>query len=773
MTIRHRLTIAFPAVVAVGVGLFGLASFLVASHHLHRALHSSTMTRLQTVNQARKMDIERDLRLFEHQLLTMATHPIVVDAARSRRAMSNPPDEGDSGAHTRVAPLFEHLATTFGYDNIFVIAPNGRLIYAVRRHEQLDDATSLASSPYADTGLGQAFRGAERADAGELVVTDFAPSPPPDDDPAAFIATPIYDGPDRLGVLAFRLPTARLQATVAAGRQWASVGLGKTGESILVGEDFRLRSPRRGLSEAPDRFLENLQAAGVDRAIVKKIKDKKTAVGLEEVRTTPVRRALAGRTGRMTYAHRGQTKLASFAPISWRGLDWALVSEMEEQEALRPLFAFRRTIGFWFAAFSIVVLAIAGGLGWFIARTLAAPIRKLSAAVRELSSRNDFSIRVDVEDDDEVATVATALNQLLGAIHRALTELSDVTEAIGNGDLTSEMKGEYRGDLATIKTRLNHTQESLSSVVGTAQRVASNVAQMADELTSSSADMANGAHAQSAAAHQSLAAMEQTSSMASVNADHAQEATRLATSAATAADGGREQMRGLSTAMTKIEESSKRIVKVTKVIEDIAFQTNLLAINAAVEAAHAGRHGRGFSVVAQEVQNLAARSATAAQETAALVRDARDAVTRGVRGATATAAAFDHIVQNVRSVESLMTEISQASVEQASGVNQVREAMSEVNQNANQSLMNSSKLQRSAGQLTAETSRLQEEVGRFRLHPAAPSLDIGPRTPEAAPTLGPYCGDEGDPSPVGAINVVSTLGPQISIHHDERGYDGF
>ena len=787
MNIRQKLTLAFPAAVAVSVGAFGIVSFVVSSTTVEGALRESAAARLDAVRHAKKEAVERYLGIIESQIKTMSSNLAVIEAAKAFRPAfrqyrpattpssaltdfytnvfgpqyadknggrqidtarlldqldevtlalqhrflaDNPHPLGSkheltdvtdgttySRAHSKYHPMLKRFLEEFEFYDIFLVDPDsGHVVYSVFKH--LDYATSLNSGPYASSGLGQAFKRANEASAGEVVLTDFDPYLPSFNDPAAFIAAPVFDGANKVGVLVFQMPIDRLNATLTANQTWTSVGLGKTGESILIGRDYRLRSQRRALVEKPESYFAGLRADNVEANIVEEIKSKKTTIGIEEVRTPAVEQALAGQTGSNTFTSRGRRKMASFTPVSVNGIDWVLVSEIDEQEALSELSALRSTLGSWFVTISLLLLAVAGAVGWFVAQSMSAPIQKLSAAMSELSHSNDFSTRVDVTSEDEIGTMAGALNELLSAVDRAIVELTAVTDAIGNGDLTTEMEGDFRGDLSKLKSSLNLAVENLSSVMGTAQHVASNVAHMASDLTSSSGEMATGAHAQSAAAHESLAAMEQTSSMASVNADHAKEATRLATSAAEAADGGREQMRGLSEAMAKIEESSKSIVKVTKVIEEIAFQTNLLAINAAVEAARAGRHGRGFSVVAQEVQNLAARSATAAQETEALVRDASDAVTRGVKGAGATSQALDQIVQNVRSVESLMTEISQASTEQATGVNQVREAMSDVNRSADQSLANSSKLQDSAAKLTAETGRLQQQVGSFMLREA-------------------------------------------------------
>lgn len=616
--------------------------------------------------------------------------------------------------HEQYHPMLKEFLEEFEYYDIFIADPEtGHIVYSV--FKELDFATSLTNGPYARSGIGQAYTKALNLNSGESYLTDFQPYLPSYNDPAAFIGTPIVKNNQTIGVLIFQMPIDRLNGQLTAYQEWEKMGLGKTGETILVGSNKRLRSQRRLFLEKPATYLDNLRKDHVKEELVSTIEAKGTTIGLEELDVEAVTLALEGKSDLGRHTSHGISKLVSYTPLNIKDVQWVMLSEIHEAEAMSILESTTSKLAFWFGFIGLILLVCAGTVGYILARNLSLPIQSLSSAVVNFSQSLNFNDRVEITSTDEIGEMASALNVLVEALDQAMSELVSVTEAIGQGDLAVEMQGRYRGHLGVVRDQLNQAIRSLSGVLGETQQVVGDVTELTEGLSAASAQMATGAQDQSAAAHESLAAMEETSAMAAVNADHAKEATRLATSAADAADSGQAQMAELSEAMEKIQTTSQDIVKITKVIEEIAFQTNLLAINASVEAARAGRHGKGFAVVAQEVQNLAARSATAAMETEAMVRTSTEAVEKGVHSSRKTSSSLEQIVDNVRSVQSLMSEIAQASAEQATGVKQVREAMSDVNTSASTALTKSGSVRQTADQLKTQTSRLKSEIDRFRL----------------------------------------------------------
>ncbi|HTU57458.1 MAG TPA: methyl-accepting chemotaxis protein [Polyangiales bacterium] len=376
----------------------------------------------------------------------------------------------------------------------------------------------------------------------------------------------------------------------------------------------------------------------------------------------------------------------------------------------------------------------------------------------------------------------------------AQRDVERVLEAALAGDLTQRIETSgLSGFVASIGTGINRLLDSVGTVLSSVQLALVQVGQASQELSATSQLMASGAFTLNQAANDSSAGLTRAAQMARTNADSAAMANQIVSATQTAAVGGQERMREMSLAMSDINESAQRIAKIIKVIDEIAFQTNLLALNAAVEAARAGRHGKGFSVVAQEVRSLAERSAKAAKETAQLIADSLGKVSQGVRMADATSGALTSIRTSIGKVVDLAAEIASASGEQSRTIAAVGDAMSQVTESAEASSQQSSEVAAAAEELGRQMDVMRERVQSYKVpNPRATSRDAAGMLAQLSELLRARCIDVANaplvleqlekrvksataaaPPPPPAAKPALDPRAILPLDRDERGFRGF
>ena len=307
------------------------------------------------------------------------------------------------------------------------------------------------------------------------------------------------------------------------------------------------------------------------------------------------------------------------------------------------------------------------------------------------------------------------LNRLMETTDANLADVSRLLQAIARGDLTGRMQGDFHGVFARMRDDANATVVQLRDIVRHIQGASGSITTAAGEIAAGNADLSRRTEQQAANLEETAASMEELTSTVRQNADSARQANQLAIGAASiASEGGATVSRVVET-MADIEQSSKKIEEIISVIDGIAFQTNILALNAAVEAARAGEQGRGFTVVASEVRTLAQRSANAAKEIKALIETSVDKVADGSALVNQAGATMGEIVASVRRVTDIMAGISAASQEQSAGIEQVNQAIVQMDETTQQNAALVEEATAAARAMEEQAHRLTDAVDVFVL----------------------------------------------------------
>src|SRR5450830_312174 len=325
--------------------------------------------------------------------------------------------------------------------------------------------------------------------------------------------------------------------------------------------------------------------------------------------------------------------------------------------------------------------------------------------------------------------ITISLSKALGAEPNTLSEIAQRV-AEGNLSLVAGSEGAPEG---SVLASLNRMQKNLVGIVSKVRQTSSSIATGAAEIASGNLDLSSRTEQQAGSLEETASAMEELTSTVKQNADNARQASQLAVSASEIAIEGGVVVNQVVTTMDAINTSSRKIVDIIGVIDGIAFQTNILALNAAVEAARAGEQGRGFAVVATEVRSLAQRSAAAAKEIKVLIDDSVQKVGEGSKLVEQAGVTMDEVVASVKRVTDVMGEITAASQEQSSGIEEVNRAITQMDETTQQNAALVEQAAAAAQSLQDQAQRLTQVVSVFKLD-GAQQLAVAPaRTVNVTP----------------------------------------
>src|ERR1051326_4121499 len=530
---------------------------------------------------------------------------------------------------------------------------------------------------------------------------------------------------------------------------------------------FALNSPRadgRDMILAPEeaekemyekRFNENIKTAHDTFAELAKVetdakkKDEIAAIDalltkLEQKQSTVTGLAYANKTSD-AFAFIQHQVFPVYSELTKR-LDAIVESEKEDITkagvSLRATSSVAQQDVLWTSIVGFLIGTTA--LGLMAVFQIVRPIRRVTAALKELA---DGRLEVEVEGlqrGDEVGTLAKALQvfkQQAIAEHNRAQETVQVVEAIGSGlealakgNLSYRLSATMSGSFAKLKDDFNAALAQLEEAVKAVLSGTEDIGVGANEISQAADDLSRRTEQQAASLEETAAALEEITATVKMTAQNAKEATSIVTKAKAAAEEGGGVVKTAINAMGQIEQSSKQITDIIGILDEIAFQTNLLALNAGVEAARAGDAGKGFAVVASEVRALAQRSSQAAKEIKSLIQASGGHVASGVKYVGETGDSLRRIVEQVMQINALVSEMASAAHQQSTGIEEVNAAVTQMDQVTQQNAAMVEQSTAAARNLAAQTADLKGLVSFFSVSAGDEGDQGAAEEAETAPT---------------------------------------
>ena len=400
-----------------------------------------------------------------------------------------------------------------------------------------------------------------------------------------------------------------------------------------------------------------------------------------------------------------------YVPLQIEGVDWWVQTAMTiphfDQEKNQLLFALILS--------EVIIFILVQVINFVRISNALKPLKKISEVGKEVAGGN-FDVEIHYPHKDEIGELSRSISEVIGRSKKIVFDLRDRLDAMAGGNFTENLESEeYVGDYAPLLESLKHIQEDMNRTLQEVHASSVQVLSSAEQVNTGAQSLSQGATEQASSIEELSANMQDISHSIQASTKTAGDAYKLQGEAGVAVLQSNEKMEEMRKAMDDITAKSNEISKIIKTIDDIAFQTNILSLNAAIEAARAGAAGKGFAVVADEVGNLAQKSAKAAQNTGLLIEETIEAVEKGAKITEETAESLSSVSKSTEEVNTLIEKISFASNKDLEGITSLNQGLQQISSVVQANSATAEQSAAASEELTGQANKMNELVERFQL----------------------------------------------------------
>lgn len=640
------------------------------------SLEEIATNQLNFIRDSKKKEIEDYIKLVRNRVSTMSKDSTTIEFLQQLRIDANL-DNKESFEKYEV--FCREFVNSLEYGDVLIVDDKtGNILYSVLKEK--DYKSNILNGVAKNTAVAQAFKAVKDSnDKNFIAMADYQFYEPSNNKAIASIAAPIYSKDEKIGTVVFKMPSTKIDLIVSNHSKWESLNLGSSGDVIIVGSDYKMRNTSRFWSSETDT----------------KILEDKSGILLKEAKTTGTVSVMQGITNTEKYNdYRGVPTIVAFTPLQVEDFKWGLAVKQDQQEAFEASDKLKKFILIILTS-SIVLIVI---IAFIVASNISKPLKKM-ANVALLISHGDLTIEMEKRKrSDEIGILSDTINIMVRNLREQTKEFVNVVHVL------SSSVSEISVTLSQITSGATETSSAVSETTSTVEEVKQTLF-LSNEKTKN-------------VSNKSRESLE--------IAKLGQNATEVIT------EGMRDinvQMQAIADSILALSEQSQNISELIESVDNISEQSNLLAVNAAIEAAKAGEYGKGFSIVAQEIRNLSEQSKRATKQVRDILKDIQKAtntsvmttekgiklVEKGVEQASKARGSIKSLMDNVNNTTQSVIQIEASSQQQLIGMDQVVLAMEGINQASFQNVESMRQLEGAAINLKEMGQNLNKIIERYKV----------------------------------------------------------